>query len=163
MAMALAAVVMAGAAVSCDPMDNDDENTEQTDDTQNGNENEGEGNEDDQPAVPTLEGKQWLFDEGTPAMFYDFGVFAKGKLYEGYYISGMAMQVVSSDYVFDAIDATSGKVTISNGAYYPEPTEYAYKNLTETTVEIDGALLGYTPGEFLTLKVVETPITWEEE
>ena len=163
MAMALAAVVMAGAAVSCDPMDNDDENTEQTDDTQNGNENEGTENEDDQPAVPTLEGKQWIYDAETPAMFYDFGVYASGKLYEGYYAAGYAMNVVSSDYVFDATDATSGKVTLSGLPYYAEPTDYAYRNLTATTVEIDGALLGYTPGEFLTLKVVETPITWEEE
>ena len=155
MAMALAAVVMAGVTVSCDPMDkDDDQQNEQTGGDQTGGENE------DNVAFPTLEGKQWIYDAGMPALFYDFGVKEEGKLYEGYYASGMAMDVVSSDYVFDPVDATSGKVTLSGLPYYEEPTEYAYKNLTETTVEIDGALMALTPGEFVTMKVVETPITW---
>ena len=154
MAMALAAVVMAGVTVSCDPMDkDDDQQNEQTGGDQTG----------DDVALPTLEGKQWIYDGETPALFYDFGVKQEGKLYEGWYMSGMAMNVVSSDYVFDPVDATSGTVTLAGLPYYPEPTVIEYKNLTATTVEVDGKFMGFTPGEFLTMKVAETPITWEEE
>ena len=62
MVMAIAAIVMAGTTVACDPMDKDGENQEQTgDNTENeGTENEGTENEGEAPAAITLDGKQWV-------------------------------------------------------------------------------------------------------
>ena len=63
MAMALAALVMAGVTVSCDPMDkDDDQQNEQTGGDQTGGENE------DNVAFPTPEGKMWAYDaqDGSP-------------------------------------------------------------------------------------------------
>ena len=133
MAMALAAVVMAGAAVSCDPMDNDDENTEQTDDTQNGdsdenegtgNEGEGEGNENEgtgnegETVTLTLDGKQWMAtvpaeesENGEESGYcFDFGVTVEGKYLEG----GISFNTDSPAYYKFTADATmyAGEYTI---------------------------------------------------
>ena len=165
MAMALAAVVMAGAAVSCDPMDNDDENTEQTDDTQNGdqNENEGTGNEgegnenedtgnEDETVTLTLDGKQWLAtipaeesDNGEEYGYcFDFGVTVEGKYVEG----NISFNTDSPAYYKFTPDATmyAGDYTIepanatSGTIVVVSPmwgeSEYLYKELTATSVKI---------------------------
>ena len=154
MAMALAAVVMAGVTVSCDPMDkDDDQQNEQTGGDQTGDKN------DDNVAFPTPEGKMWAYDaqNGSPLVIYDFGVTETGKLYDGWYQMGMGVNSTCSSYVFDATDATSGTVTLG-GDYY-HGAEIAYRNLTATTVEFDQEMLGYTPGEFVLLTVFEETIT----
>ena len=86
MVMAIAAIVMAGTTVACDPMDKGDVKQEQTgDNTENeGTGNEGTENEGEAPAAITLDGKQWVavIKEGVSGYCFDFGVTTAGKYIE---------------------------------------------------------------------------------
>ena len=166
MAMALAAVVMAGVTVSCDPMDkDDDQQNEQTGGDQTGDEN------DDQTTTYTLDGKQWVCPDptsgGNMAFFYDFGASIENTLFEGniyltpgdyYYTSPSAID--NGEYVITPTNATSGTFSYM---YYEVAYEYEYFDLTETSVKIKGIKFGVDDEhEYYEFTVAEQTITIDE-
>ena len=163
--MAIAAIVMAGTTVACDPMDKDGENQEQTgDNTENegteneGTENEGEG---EAPAAITLDRKQWVavVEEGVSGYCFDFGVTTSGMYIEcnislnptapAYY---KFTDTTPGDYLIEAETETTGKLTVVNPMW--GPAVYQYKNLTATSVEIEDPI-DCIPGNFITFTVAE--------
>lgn len=153
MAMAVAAIVMAGTTVACDPMDKDGENQEQTgDNTENeGTENEGtenEGTENEAPAAITLDGKQWVtvLADGS-AYCFDFGVNTAGKYIECYISLDKSSpayykftDTTPGDYLIEPETETTGKLTVVNPMW--GPAEYLYKDLTATSVMIQDPIYG---------------------
>ena len=163
MAMAVAAIVMAGPTVACDPMDKDGENQEQTgDNTENeGTENEGTENEGEAPVAITLDGKQWVavVEEGVKGYCFDFGVTTPGKYIESYISLNPTSpayykftDTTPGDYLIEPETETTGKLTAVNPMW--GPAEYQYKNLTATSVEIEDPITGM-PGNFITFTVAE--------
>ena len=168
--MAIAAIVMAGTTVACDPMDKDGENQEQTgDNTENegteneGTENEGEG---EAPAAITLDEKQWVavVEEGVSGYCFDFGVTTPGMYIEcnislnptsrDYY---KFTPYVPGEYIIEPETETSGSVTVQ---YMGMPCEYAYKELTATSVMIEDPVM--MTGEYITFTVAEQLIVPQE-
>ena len=173
MAMAVAAIVMAGTTVACDPMDKDGENQEQTgDNTENegteneGTENEGEG---ESPAAITLNRKQWVavVEEGVSGYCFDFGVTTPGMYIEcsislnptapAYY---KFTDTTPGDYLIEAETETTGKLTVVNPMW--GPAEYLYKDLTATSVMIQDPIYGI-PDNFITFTVAEQLIVPQGE
>ena len=168
MVMAIAAIVMAGTTVACDPMDKDGENQEQTgDNTENeGTENEGTENEGEAPAAITLDGKQWVavVEEGVSGYCFDFGVTTPGMYIEcnislnptspAYY---KFTPYVPGEYIIEPETETSGSVTVQ---YMGMPCEYAYKELTATSVMIQDPI--YSTDNFITFTVAEQLIVDQE-
>ena len=170
--MAIAAIVMAGTTVACDPMDKDGENQEQTgDNTENegteneGTENEGEG---EAPAAITLDRKQWVavVKEGVSGYCFDFGVTTPGMYIEcsislnpkapAYY---KFTPYVPGEYIIEPETETSGSVTVQ---YMGMMTcEYAYKELTATSVMIQDPI-NSIPDNFITFTVAEQLIVDQE-
>ena len=125
MAIAVAAIVMAGTTVACDPMDKDGQNKEQTGgNTENeGTENEGTENEGEAPAALTLDGKQWVavVEEGVSGYCFDFGVTTPGMYIEcnislnptspSYY---KFTPYAPGEYIIEPETETSGKLTVRN-------------------------------------------------
>lgn len=141
MAMAVAAIVMAGTTVACDPMDKDGQNKEQTGDN---TENEGTENEGEAPAAPTLDGKQWMTviaDEaqGDSGFCLDFGVTVAGEAImwnvtsDNKFAEGAVQMAV--EYEINATDATSGEITYVDIMYQVEVV-CKYKDLTATSVKV---------------------------
>ena len=174
MAMAVAAIVMAGITVACDPMDKDDEKQEQTggntenEGTENeGTENEGTENEGGAPAALTLDGKQWVavVKEGVSGYCFDFGVTKPGMYIE----CGISLNPTSpsyykftpyepGEYIIEPETETSGSVTVQ---YMGTPCEYAYKELTATSVMIQDPIYSI-PDNFITFTVAEQLIVDQE-
>ena len=174
LAMAVAAIVMAGATVACDPMDKDEVNQEQTgDNTENegtenegteneGTENEGTENEGETPApvAITLDGKQWVADCGNGSAYcFDFGVTTSGKYIECYISLDKESpayykftDTTTGDYLIEPETETTGKLTVVNPMW--GPAEYAYKELTATSVMIEDPIY-CIPGNFVTFTVAE--------
>ena len=172
MAMALAALVMAGVTVSCDPMDKDDDQKEQTGGDQTGGENDGG----DTVTPPTLEGKQWIttIEEGTGYCF-DFGYTEEGfaldnrfdldessfKYYKfsTIYADNLENQLGTFEITPDENDATKGVFKVS---YYGGMMEYeyAYKDLTENEVKIHSSFYNSSAGEndFSTFTIPSQPV-----
>ena len=168
MAMAVAAIVMAGTTVACDPMDKDGENQEQTgDNTENeGTENEGTENEGEAPVAITLDGKQWVavVEEGVSGYCFDFGVTKPGMYIE----CGISLNPTSpsyykftpyepGEYIIEPETETSGSVTVQ---YMGMPCVYAYKELTATSVMIQDPI--YSTDNFITFTVAEQLIVDQE-
>ena len=158
MAMAVAAIVMAGTTVACDPMDKDGENQEQTGDN---TENEGTENEGEAPAAITLDGKQWVavIQEGVQGYCFDFGVTTAGKYIESYISLDKSTpayykftDTTPGEYMIEPDTETTGKLTAVNPMW--GPAEYQYKNLTATSVEIEDPIT-CMPGNFITFTVAE--------
>ena len=169
MVMAIAAIVMAGTTVACDPMNKGDEKQEQTgDNTENeGKENEGTENEGEAPAAITLDGKQWVtvLADGS-AYCFDFGVNTAGKYIECYISLDKSSpayykftDTTSGDYLIEPETETTGKLTAVNPMW--GPAEYLYKDLTETSVMIQDPIYG-SP-EYLPFTVAEQLIVPQEE
>ena len=177
MAMALAAVVMAGVTVSCDPMDKDDDQKEQTGGDQTGGENDGGENDGgDTVTPPTLEGKQWIttIEEGTGYCF-DFGYTEEGFALEDrfdldessfiyykfstIYAENLENQLLLYEITPDENDATKGvfKVIYYGGMM---EYEYAYKDLTENEVKIHSSCYNTSAGEndFSTFTIPSPPV-----
>ena len=178
-AMALAAIVMAGTTVACDPLDKDEENKEQTggntenEGTENeGTENEGTENEDTEnesetPAAVGLDGKQWvtIVAEGLGYCF-DFGVNTSGKYIESYISLDTNSpayykftDTTAGDYMVEPETETTGKLTVVNPMW--GPAEYLYKDLTETSVMIQDPIYG-SP-EYISFTVAEQLVVPQEE
>ena len=174
--MAIAAIVMAATTVACDPMDKDGENQEQTgDNTENegteneGTENGGTENEGETPAAITLDGKQWVavVEEGVSGYCFDFGVTTSGMYIEcnislnptspAYY---KFTPYVPGEYIIEPETETSGSVTVQYMGMMP--CEYAYKELTATSVMIQDPIDGI-PDNFITFTVAEQLIVPQEE
>ena len=152
MVMAIAAIVMAGTIVACDPMNKGDEKQEQTGDnaenegTENeGTENEGEG---EAPAAITLDGKQWVtvLADGS-AYCFDFGVNTAGKYIECYISLDKSSpayykftDTTPGEYLIEPETETTGKLTVVNPMW--GPAEYLYKDLTATSVMIQDPIYG---------------------
>ena len=172
--MAIAAIVMAGTTVACDPMDKDGENQEQTgDNTENegteneGTENEGEG-EGEAPAAITLDGKQWVavVEEGVSGYCFDFGVTTPGMYIEcnislnptapAYY---KFTDTTPGDYLIEPETETTGKLNVVNPMW--GPSEYLYKELAATSVQIQDPVM--MTGEYITFTVAEQLIVPQEE
>ena len=170
--MAIAAIVMAATTVACDPMDKDGENQEQTgDNTENegteneGTENEGEG---EAPAAITLDGKQWVavVEEGVSGYCFDFGVTTPGMYIEcnislnptapAYY---KFTDTTPGDYLIEPETETTGKLTVVNPMW--GPSEYLYKELAATSVQIQDPVM--MTGEYITFTVAEQLIVPQEE
>ena len=170
MAIAVAAIVMAGTTVACDPMDKDDEKQEQTGDntenegTENGGGTENEGGA---PAAITLDGKQWVtvLPDGS-AYCFDFGVNTAGKYIE----CGISLDKSSpayykftdttpGDYLIEAETETTGKLTVVNPMW--GPAEYLYKDLTATSVMIQDPI--YSSPDYIPFTVAEQLIVPQEE
>ena len=168
--MAIAAIVMAGTTVACDPMDKDGENQEQTgDNTENeGTENEGTENEGEAPAAITLDRKQWVavVEEGVSGYCFDFGVTTPGMYIEcnislnptapAYY---KFTPYVPGEYIIEPETETSGSVTVQYMGM--ETCEYAYKELTATSVMIQDPIYSI-PDNFITFTVAEQLIVDQE-
>ena len=171
-ALAIAAIVMAGTALACDPMENHEENKEQVgDNTENegtenegteneGTENEGTENEGETPVAITLDGKQWvtIISDGLGYCF-DFGVRTEGKYIECYVSLEQNSpayykftDTTPGDYLIEPETETTGKLTAVNPMW--GPAEYQYKNLTATSVEIEDPIY-CIPGNFITFTVAE--------
>ena len=162
--MAIAAIVMAGTTVACDPMDKDGENQEQTGDN---TENEGTENEGEAPAAITLDGKQWVtvLADGS-AYCFDFGVNTAGKYIECYISLDKSSpayykftDTTPGEYLIEAETETTGKLTVVNPMW--GPAVYQYKNLTATSVEIEDPITGM-PDNFITFTVAEQLIVDQE-
>ena len=168
MVMAIAAIVMAGTTVACDPMNKGDEKQEQTGDNaeNEGTENEGTENEGEAPAAITLDGKQWVavVEEGVSGYCFDFGVTTPGMYIEcnislnptspAYY---KFTPYVPGEYIIEPETETSGSVTVQ---YMGMPCEYAYKELTATSVMIQDPI--YSTDNFITFTVAEQLIVDQE-
>lgn len=178
-ALAIAAIVMAGTALACDPMENQEENKEQVgDNTENegtenegteneGTENEGTENEGETPVAITLDGKQWVtvVADGL-AYCFDFGVHTEGKYIECYISLEQNSpayykftDTTPGDYLIEPETETTGKLTAVNPMW--GPAEYLYKDLTETSVMIQDPIYG-SP-EYLPFTVAEQLIVPQEE
>ena len=178
MAMAVAAIVMAGTTVACDPMDKDGQNKEQTgDNTENegteneGTENEGTENEDEVPAAITLDGKQWMTviaDEvqGDSGYCLDFGVTVAGKailwnvtLSDNKFTAGADQY--AGEYEINATDATSGEITVVD--MFGENV-YKYKDLTATSVKVQALCYDMAAGDddYYDFVIPENPVTLQE-
>ena len=169
MAMAVAAIVMAGTTVACDPMDKGDEKQEQTgDNTENEGTENGGGteNEGEVPAAITLDGKQWVavVEEGVSGYCFDFGVTKPGMYIE----CGISLNPTSpsyykftpyepGEYIIEPETETSGSVTVQ---YMGMPCVYAYKELTATSVMIQDPI--YSTDNFITFTVAEQLIVDQE-
>lgn len=168
MAMAVAAIVMAGITVACDPMDKDDEKQEQTgDNTENEGTENGGGTENEAPAAITLDGKQWVavVEEGVSGYCFDFGVTTPGMYIE----CNISLNPTSpayykftpyepGEYIIEPETETSGSVTVQ---YMGTPCEYAYKELTATSVMIQDPIYSI-PDNFITFTVAEQLIVDQE-
>ena len=168
MVMAIAAIVMAGTTVACDPMNKGDEKQEQTgDNTENeGTENEGTENEGEAPAAITLDGKQWVtvLADGS-AYCFDFGVNTAGKYIECYISLDKSApayykftDTTPGDYLIEAETETTGKLTVVNPMW--GPAEYLYKDLTATSVMIQDPI--NSTDNFITFTVAEQLIVDQE-
>ena len=178
MAMAVAAIVMAGTTVACDPMDKGDEKQEQTggntenEGTENeGTENEGTENEGGAPAALTLDGKQWMtviVDEvqGDSGFCLDFGVTVEGKailwnvtLSDNKFTAGADQMAV--EYEITATDATSGEITVVE--YYGENV-YKYKDLTATSVKVQAKCYNpfADPNVYYDFVIPANPVTLQQ-
>ena len=178
MAIAVAAIVMAGTTVACDPMDKDGQNKEQTgDNTENegteneGTENEGTENEGEAPATLTLDGKQWMTViadevEGDSGYCLDFGVTVEGKaimwnvtLSDNKFTMGADQ--MAGEYEITATDATSGEITVVE--YYGENV-YKYKDLTATSVKVQAKCydMFVDPDLYYDFVIPENPVTLQE-
>ena len=169
MVMAIAAIVMAGTTVACDPMDKDGENQEQTgDNTENegtenggGTENEGEA-----PAAITLDGKQWVATLSEEVAYcFDFGVNTAGKYIECYISLDKSSpayykftDTTPGDYLIEPETETTGKLTVVNPMW--GPSEYLYKELAATSVQIQDPVM--MTGEYITFTVAEQLIVPQE-
>lgn len=167
MVMAIAAIVMAGTIVACDPMNKGDEKQEQTGDNaeNEGTENEGEG---EAPAAITLDGKQWVtvLADGS-AYCFDFGVNTAGKYIECYISLDKSSpayykftDTTPGDYLIEPETETTGKLTVVNPMW--GPAEYLYKDLTATSVMIQDPIYGI-PDNFITFTVAEQLIVPQGE
>ena len=183
MAMAVAAIVMAGTVVACDPMDNDKENQEQTgDNTENegtenegteneGTENEGTENEGEAPVAITLDGKQWMTiiaDEaqGDSGFCLDFGVTLAEKVIMwnvtlSDYKFAMGAEQMAGEYIITATDATSGEITVVD--MFGENV-YKYKDLTATSVKVQASCYDWSagPDDYYDFVIPEKPVTLPE-
>lgn len=178
MAMAVAAIVMAGTTVACDPMDKDGQNKEQTgDNTENegteneGTENEGTENEGGAPAALTLDGKQWTTviadeEQGDSGFCLDFGVTVEGQaIVYNFTLSdnkfAMGAQYMAGDYEITATGATSGEITVME--YYGECV-YKYKDLTATSVKVQAKCYDMAAGDddYYDFVIPENPVTLQE-
>lgn len=168
MAMAVAAIVMAGTTVACDPMDKDGQNKEQTGDN---TENEGTENEGEAPAALTLDGKQWttvIADEvqGDSGFCLDFGVTVAGQaIMWNFTLSdnkfAMGAEYMAGEYEITATDATSGEITAVD--MYGENV-YKYKDLTATSVKVQAKCYDLTAGPdvYYDFVIPENPVTLQE-
>ena len=168
MVMAIAAIVMAGTTVACDPMNKGEEKQEQTgDNTENeGTENEGTENEGEAPAAITLDGKQWVtvLADGS-AYCFDFGVNTAGKYIECYISLDKSSpayykftDTTTGDYLIEPDTETTGKLTVVNPTW--GPAEYLYKDLTATSVMIQDPI--NSTDNFITFTVAEQLIVDQE-
>lgn len=168
MAMAVAAIVMAGTTVACDPMDNDGENQEQTGDN---TENEGTENEGEAPAAITLDGKQWMTiiaDEvqGDSGFCLDFGVTVEEKailwnvILSDYKFANGADRM-AGEYVITETDATSGEITVVD---WSGENVYKYKDLTATSVKVQASCYDWSagPDDYFDFVIPEKPVTLQE-
>ena len=166
MAMAVAAIVMAGTTVACDPVDKDEQNKEQTGDN---TENEGTENEGGAPAALTLDGKQWMTiipaSEGTGESGFclDFGVTVAGKailwnvtLSDNKF--AMGADQMAGEYEITATDATSGEITVVD---MYGTTVYKYKDLTATSVKVQASCYDWSagPDDYFDFVIPENPVT----
>ena len=168
MAMAVAAIVMAGTTVACDPMDKDGQNKEQTGDN---TENEGTENEGEAPAALTLDGKQWttvIADEvqGDSGFCLDFGVTLAGQaIIWNFTLSDnkftMGAEYMAGDYEITATDATSGVITVVD-MFGENP--YKYKDLTATSVKVQAKCYDMAAGDddYYDFVIPENPVTLQE-
>lgn len=168
MAMAVAAIVMAGTTVACDPMDKDGQNKEQTGDN---TENEGTENEGEAPAALTLDGKQWttvIADEvqGDSGFCLDFGVTVAGQaIMWNFTLSdnkfAMGAEYMAGEYEITATDATSGEITAVD--MYGENV-YKYKDLTATSVKVQAKCYDMfaDPDVYYDFVIPENPVTLQE-
>ena len=141
-AMAFAAVVLAGGATSCDPMDKDDDQKEQTGGNTNtpSGDNEGSTNT---PATLSIDGKQWVTEMEGMGLFIDLGVKDSGIIYSGYvdletYESLQALSL--GEYTIEATDATSGAINIPGQDSLTGEEAilvFKYTELTASSVKID--------------------------
>ena len=166
MAMAVAAIVMAGTTVACDPMDKDGQDKEQTGDN---TENEGTGNEGEAPAALTLDGKQWMTviadtGAGESGFCLDFGVTVAGKVII-WNVSlsnnkfSMGADQMAGEYEITATDATSGEITVVD--MYGQSV-YKYKDLTATSVKVQASCYygtGADPDVYFDFVIPENPVT----
>ena len=178
MAMAVAAIVMAGTTVACDPMDKDKENQEQTgDNTENegteneGTENEGTENEGEAPAPVTLDGKQWMTiiadeGQGESGFCLDFGVALAERVIMwnvtlGDYKFAMGAQQVAGEYVITETDEASGEITVTDMFGY---NVYKYKDLTATSVKVQASCYDWSagPDDYYDFVIPEKPVTLPE-
>lgn len=166
MAMAVAAIVMAGTTVACDPMDKDEQDKEQTGDN---TENEGTGNEGEAPAALTLDGKQWMTviadeEQGDSGFCLDFGVTVAGKVIM-WNVSlsnnkfAMGADQMAGEYEINTKDATSGEITVVD--VYGQSV-YKYKDLTATSVKVQASCYygtGADPDVYFDFVIPENPVT----
>jgi hypothetical protein len=164
MVMAIAAIVMAGTTVACDPMNKDEEKQEQTGDN---TENEGTENEGEAPAAITLDGKQWVtvLADGS-AYCFDFGVNTAGKYIECYISLDKSSpayykftDTTPGDYLIEPETETTGKLTVVNPMW--GPAEYLYKDLTATSVMIQDPIYGLS--DYIPFTVAEQLIVPQGE
>ena len=165
MAMAVAAIVMAGTTVACDPMDKDGQDKEQTGDN---TENEGTENEGEAPAALTLDGKQWMTviadtGAGESGFCLDFGVTVAGKvimwnvsLSNNKFTAGADQ--MAGEYEITATDATSGEITVVD---MYGTTVYKYKDLTATSVKVQASCYDWSagPDDYFDFVIPENPVT----
>lgn len=169
MAMAVAAIVMAGTTVACDPMDKDGQNKEQTGDN---TENEGTENEGEAPAALTLDGKQWMTviadeGQGDSGFCLDFGVTVEGEAImwnvtsDNKFAEGADQMAV--EYEITATDATSGEITYVDIMYHVEVV-CKYKDLTATSVKVQAKCYDLTAGPdvYYDFVIPENPVTLQQ-
>ena len=180
MAMAVAAIVMAGTTLACDPMDSDEENKEQiTDDTENeGTENEGTENEGTENEGTENEGteNEGTENEGTE----NEGTENEGETPVAISLDGKQWVAVTeegvSGYCFDFGVTTEGyyiecniSLNPASPAYYKftpyVPGEYIIEPETETSGTVTVQYMGvmhcvYAYQELTATSVeIEDPIT----
>ena len=166
MAMAVAAIVMAGTTVACDPVDKDEQNKEQTGDN---TENEGTENEGGAPAALTLDGKQWMTviadtGAGESGFCLDFGVTVAGKaIMWNVSLSNnkfsMGADQMAGEYEITAADATSGEIAVVD--MYGTAV-YKYKDLTATSVKVQASCYygtGADPDVYFDFVIPANPVT----
>ena len=182
-ALAIAAIVMAGTALACDPMENQEDNKEQVgDNTENegtenegteneGTENEGTENEGETPVAITLDGKQWMTiiadeGQGESGFCLDFGVALAERVIMwnvtlGDYKFAMGAQQVAGEYVITETDEASGEITVTDMFGY---NVYKYKDLTATSVKVQALCydMAATPEEYYDFVIPERPVTLPE-
>lgn len=144
--MAFAAVVLAGGATSCDPMDKDDDQKEQTGGNTNtpSGDNEGSTNT---PATLSIDGKQWKYDFNYGGMMQTIAVLDLGVTQEGlaavYVDQSMGEGTFyypnyGGSYTVTPTDDTSGTISITDPMDPSgEAVVFTYSNLTETSVTLN--------------------------